>query len=157
MQLLADAKFNALRVAFNHQAVLESKPVLHFDASVEPLLAGKRYVESLVLVARAAAKHNILVTFVAGRLTPEDVPGNGLWYSEKVPEDEVLHSWTQMARGLRSQWNVRGRPVRRCTTWAGRPVNWHAAAQRIETTSRRNRDWMAWCRAANRRGVGLVL
>lgn len=136
MQLLADAKFNALRVAFNHQAVLESKPVLHFDASAEPLLVGKRYVESLVLVARAAAKHNIIVTFVAGRLTPEDVPGNGLWYSEKVPEDEVLHSWTQMARGLCSQWNVFAVDLfdePHGTTWAGsdRSVNWHAAAQRI--------------------------
>ena len=136
MQLLADAKFNAVRVAFNHQAVLESKPVLHFDASVEPLLQGKRYIESLLLIARAAAQHNIVVTFVAGRLTPEDVPGNGLWYSEKVPEEEVKHSWTQMARGLCSQWNVFAVDLfeePHGTTWAGsdRSVNWHAAAQRI--------------------------
>ena len=136
MQLLADAKFNAVRVAFNHQAVLESKPVLHFDASVEPLLQGKRYVESLLLIARAAAKHNIIVAFVAGRLTPEDVPGNGLWYSEKVPEEAVKHSWTQMARGLCSQWNVFAVDLfeePHGTTWAGleRSVNWHAAAQRI--------------------------
>ena len=136
MQLLAEAKFNSIRVAFNHQAVLESKPVLHFDASVEPKLQGKRYVESLLLIARAAAQHNILVSFVCGRLTPEDVPGNGLWYSEKVPEEEVKHSWTQMARGLCTQWNVFAVDLfdePHGTTWAGseRSVNWHAAAQRI--------------------------
>ena len=136
MQLLADAKFNAIRLGFNHQAVLEAKPVLHFDASVEPSLQGKRYVESLVLIVQAAARHNILVTLMCGRLTPEDVPGNGLWYSEKVPEEEVKHSWTQLARGLCGQWNVFAVDLfdePHGTTWAGtdRSVNWHAASQRL--------------------------
>ena len=136
MQMLSDSGFNAIRIGFNHQAVLDAAPVLHFDADVEPALQGKRYVESLLVIAQAAARHNVLVTLMCGRLTPHDAPGNGLWYNEVVPEEETMRSWTHLARGLCNQWNIFAVDLfdePHGTTWAGADpaTNWHAAAQRI--------------------------
>tara|TARA_B110001452_G_scaffold260341_1_gene257737 strand:+ start:1811 stop:4387 length:2577 start_codon:yes stop_codon:yes gene_type:complete len=136
MQMLSDSGFNALRIGFNHQAVLDAAPVLHFDADVEPALQGKRYVESLLVIAQAAARHNVLVTLMCGRLTPHDAPGNGLWYNEVVPEEETMRSWTHLARSLCSQWNIFAVDLfdePHGTTWASTDpaTNWHAAAQRI--------------------------
>lgn len=138
MQMLSGSGFNALRIGFNHQAVLNAAPVLHFDVDVEPALQGKRYVESLQVIAQAAARHNLLVTLMCGRLTPHDAPGNGLWYNEVVTEEETMRSWTHLARGLCSQWNVFAVDLfdePHGTTWAGADpasaTNWHAAAQRI--------------------------
>ena len=60
------------------------------------------------VTARTAARSNILVVIAAHRLTPNGWPGNGLWYSDEVPESRVKESWTKLAEELCGDWNVVG-------------------------------------------------
>ena len=136
MKQIADGGFNAVRLFFNHRAVLDGEEVRHFDPAVEPLLVGKAYAAALRVIAVAAAKHGLLVALVCGRLTPLDAPGNGLWASAEVPEADVLRSWSVLAHVLCGQLNVFAVDLfeePHGATWAAGDdaTDWHAAAQRI--------------------------
>ena len=43
-----------------------------------------RYVEVLQTVALKAAEYGLLVLLTCHRLSPEEWPGDGLWYSSKA-------------------------------------------------------------------------
>ena len=46
MEALAEGTFNAVKITFNHQAVLDAAVVEHFDPQVEQSLIGKRYLQA---------------------------------------------------------------------------------------------------------------
>ena len=136
METLASGKFNAVRISFSHQAILDAAYVEHFDPQVEPLLLGKRYLQALQLIIEKAAEHGLLVTLVAKRLAPHESPGNGLWHSAALPEAAVMRSWSKVTNLLCAQPNLFAVDLFEAphgATWGvgGQNVDWHAAAQRL--------------------------
>lgn len=137
MQLLAAGSFNAVRLDFNHNSVLNGGDVKHFDPRVEPGLVGKRYLQALHYVAEEAAKHGLLVALACTRLSAREAgPGNGLWHSQEISEADVLNSWTKITNVFCSQPNVFAVDLFDAphgATWGvgGQGADWHAAAQRI--------------------------
>ena len=109
-------RFNAMRFLFNHQSVLNNAPIptTIINPIKNPDLIsmetghGVPYIEMIKVTARTAARSNILVVIAAHRLTPNGWPGNGLWYSDEVPESRVKESWTKLAEELCGDWNVVG-------------------------------------------------
>ena len=53
--------FNALRLPFNHAAVLRDARVTNFDSTKNPDFVDASYIDALVTIVQAAARHNILV------------------------------------------------------------------------------------------------
>ena len=136
MQLLAAGGFNALRIDFNHKAILEGNIVERFDQQVEPGLMGKHYLQMLHFVAQEAAKEGLLVALACTRLARYDNPGSGLWYSADISEAEVLRSWSKITNVLCAQPNVFAVNLYDAphgATWGTGPpgLDWHAAARRI--------------------------
>ena len=111
---LREHKFNAMRFLFNHESVLNDAPIptLMINPIKNPELIdsetghGIPYVEMIKVTAQAAAEKDVLVVIAAHRLTPDGWPGNGLWYSDQMPESRVKESWTKLANALCGQWNV---------------------------------------------------
>ena len=136
MEALAEGTFNAVKITFNHQAVLDAAVVEHFDPQVEQSLIGKRYLQALQTIIQEAAAHGLLVALSAARLAPHDSPGNGLWHSSDVPEAAVLRSWTRITNLLCNQPNLFAVDLFEAphgAAWGvgGANLDWHAAAQRI--------------------------
>lgn len=137
MQTLAAGTFNAVKITFSHEAVLDANFVEHFDPEVEPLLLGKRYLQALQLIVQQAAEHGLLVALAAAsRSAPHESPGNGLWHSEALPEAAVKRSWTKVTNLLCSQSNLFAvdlfdAPHGAAWGVGGTNIDWHAAAQRL--------------------------
>ena len=136
MEALSAGTFNAVRITFNHQAVLDAQYVEHFDPQVEPSLLGKRYLQALQLIIEEAARHGLLVALAAARLAPHESPGNGLWHSSAMPESAVMRSWTKITNVLCSQPNLFAvdlfdAPHGAAWGVGGANMDWHAAAQRL--------------------------
>ena len=136
MQILATAGFNAIRIDFNHQSVLDDSTVEHFDVKAEPRLEEKSYLQALKLLLHEAAQHGLLVALACVRLSAHDSLGNGLWYSAAVPEEAVLRSWTYITNVLCDAPNLFAVNLFDSpygATWGvgGPLVDWHGAAQRL--------------------------
>ena len=136
--------FNALRLPFNHKSVHENRPVdsRKIDHALNPGLVdhegrGVNYLTSLQHVVLKAAEQRILVVLSANRLSPTDWPGSGLWYSEEVPEETVLATWTKMSDAFCGHWNVIGVDLmhepHNLATWGTGPQSqrWDLAAARL--------------------------
>jgi hypothetical protein len=136
METLSTAGFNAVRIDFNHQAVLDANLVEHFDPRVEPALVGKNYVQALKYLLQQAGQHGLLAALACTRLSTHDSLGNGLWHSAAVPEEATLRSWTKITNALcdcPSLFAVNLFDSPYGATWGvgGPHVDWHAAAQRL--------------------------
>eukprot|EP00967_Tisochrysis_lutea_P078963 scaffold107831_cov28-Tisochrysis_lutea.AAC.1 len=138
MDFLARNHFNAIRLLFSHSAVRDDEvlPEGSFDAALNPALRGKRYLESLLEFARAAAPHGLLVLVAAHRLSPDAWPGDGLWYDDEISEDQVKQDWAKLARTLCGQWNVVGVDLQNephQATWGTGNIHtdWNRAASRL--------------------------
>jgi len=119
MHFLASQGFNAIRLFFNHESIVENKLIPEHitgwgstdynHVKYAPELIGTTQVGMFKKIARAAAKRYILVMLVSIKCTPHskrhEKPG-GLWYEPTFPESRVLQSWTTIARELCSQWNI---------------------------------------------------
>ena len=133
---LAAGGFNAVRININHQAVLDAPLVTHFDAQAEPGLIDKRYLQALQFIMQELSAQGLLVALACTRLAPHDAPGNGLWHSADVPEEDVLRSWTKITNFLCKQDNLFAVDLFDAphgATWGfgGPTVDWHGAAERI--------------------------
>lgn len=136
MKLLSMGSFNAIRVEFNHEAVLQDQTVKNFNPKVEPGLIGMTYVQALELIAQHAEQEHILVVLACTQLTPYAQPGNGLWHNGMISEQDSLRSWWRLASVLCSQSNVIAVDLLdepHGGTWGFGPLStdWHAAAERI--------------------------
>ena len=136
MELLAQGGFNAVRITFNHQAVLDANFVEHFDPQVEPTLLSKRYLQALQMIIEAANEHDLLVTLAAARLAPRESPGNGLWHSTALPESSIMRSWTKITNVLCAQPNffavdLFDGPHGAAWGLGGPNLDWRVAAQRL--------------------------
>ena len=136
MEALSSSGFNAVRIDFNHKAVLDALPVHHFDEQAESGLLGKKYLQALQVVIREAGKHGLLVALACTRLSAHDSPGNGLWHSAAVPEEAVMRSWTKITNLLCASPNLFAVDLfdsPHGATWGtgGPNVDWRAAAERI--------------------------
>ena len=106
MDFLRSNKFNAIRFLFNHDGVLNDRPLeppneLKYGKGApweSPELANYKYLDMFLKLAEVAAEHGILVMMACHRLSPDAWPGNGLWYDARTPENRVLDSWTAVAR-----------------------------------------------------------
>ena len=109
MRFLKDHKFNALRLLFNHQMVLDgamldppnTKWCAEHGVAVcaweAPELEGYSYIDMFLKLAQVAAEHGILILMACHRLKPDAWPGKGLWYDETVTEERVKQSWSTLA------------------------------------------------------------
>ena len=149
MRWLKEHRFNAVRLLFNHQMVLDNTPLDPPDTEwcaahnvnpcgwEAPELANFHYIEMFKKIAEVAAEHGILVLMAAHRLGPNDWPGNGLWYNDVIDEDRVKQSWTQLAQAMcHDSWNVFAVDLQNephSSSWGkGDPVtDWGQAAERL--------------------------
>lgn len=145
MDFLRRERFNAIRLPFAHQSVLDNAPVsfAHFDPRMNPLLLdddtgqGVVYQQALLQLAKAAASRHLLVVISCQRLKAS-APNYGLWYNNTlgVSEESAGRSWEQLADVLCAQWNVVGvdlyqEPFR--ATWGAHNVrtDWNLGAERL--------------------------
>ena len=145
MDFLRHERFNAIRLPFAHQLVLDNAPVsfAHFDPRINPLLLdddtgqGVVYQEAFLQLAKAAAARHLLVVVSCHRLKAT-APNYGLWYNHSlgISEESAGRSWEQLADKLCKQWNVIGvdlyqEPFR--ATWGAHNVrtDWNLAAERL--------------------------
>ena len=113
---LADRKFNAIRLLFNHEMILANTPLekpnrIRYgpDAKWEaPELEGYRYLDMFAHIAELAAERGLLVLMAAHRLEADAWPGEGLWYDGAITEAKVMESWEKIGAKMCGQWNVFG-------------------------------------------------
>lgn len=109
-------QFNAIRLSFNHQAVLENDAV---SLPAESLMSGwdqLPYLGMLVEFVQQAQAKGLLVVISCGRVS-DSIP-NGLWYDHSVTEELVLKSWESIASMLCAEWNVIGADLQNEVTLA---------------------------------------
>ena len=133
---IASHKFNALRLLFNMQDWLDNPlvPTEHFSATLNPEFVGAHYRDMLLIVARAASRHGILVMPACHRLKrayqktlvdknrldgiddTAEWPGtwNGWWHDTPagLSQTRVAQIWNEVARTFCSEWNVFAADVR---------------------------------------------
>ena len=137
MTFLATHNFNAIRLPFNHAAVLanERVPAQAFDARKNPELVGVHYLEMLRILAKRAAEAGLLVLPTCHRMSAGEWPGDGLWFSASLTEQQAVTSWQHVAKTLCTEWNVMGADLQNephAASWGrGRPLDWNAAAERM--------------------------
>ena len=104
-------KFNTIRLHFSHQAVLKNEPIeVDADSEMKDWNAIP-YIGMLVEFAEKASDLGILIVLASSRLSDNAKPGSpteGLWYNDEVTEDDVLDSWTALAKMFCDHWNVVG-------------------------------------------------
>ena len=120
MKWLAQEKFNAVRLMFNHEAVLKDAPIprtcgyctkVRDHLAAEPALVGVTYTQMFKVIAEAAARHGVLVMLVAHRLSTTNYDqvvkqGGYKWYTNEWTVSRVKQSWEKVAATLCSQWNI---------------------------------------------------
>ena len=128
LDFLAANGINAIRLPFNHQDVLENRPLLLDNAHfADETWRSLTYVEMLGEIASAAGKRGILVLLACARPTRnrlDENDGGGLWFNAKVNEDQIIASWRKLSALLCNVWNVRAwrlNPMQSCTRSRGRP------------------------------------
>ena len=138
MDFLARHQFNAVRLLFNHESVLQNEPIETSEVLQAPELRGKTYLQMFGLVASAAAKRGLLVMLACHRMHPSTWPGEGLWFDTAGPitEEHVLQSWGKIADAFCHVWNVFAVDLQNephSASWGyGRPsTDWDQAASRI--------------------------
>lgn len=135
MGFLADHKFNAIRLLFNHESVLRNGPIESHDISMSPQLYNVSYLDMFAEIANAAARKGILIMMGCHRLNPTAWPGNGLWHDDNITEAKVLESWDRVAERLCGQWNVFATDLQNephSSSWGrGWEQDWNKAAERI--------------------------
>ena len=128
---------NAIRLLFNHEAVLEDLPIDPAELKLAPELKGTTYLQMFTMLAQAAAKRGLLVLFGCHRLSPTAWPGKGLWYDTDAGLDEarILESWDKVAAALCAEWNVFAVDLQNephAASWGfGKATDWDRAAARI--------------------------
>ena len=132
---LSKRGFNAIRLLFNHESVLDNKEIDHIDVGRSPQLIGMKYLEMFAEFADQAARKGILVMMACHRLNPTAWPGDGLWYDREIPESRVLQSWDKIAAALCNRWSVFAVDLQNephAASWGKRmPTDWNKAAERI--------------------------
>ncbi|KAL3923959.1 MAG: hypothetical protein SGPRY_004061 [Prymnesium sp.] len=140
-EFLSKNKFNAIRLLFNHKAVLD-------DAVVDPswpnahsvTRAGQNtYLQMFLAISKIAARHGLLVMMACHRLDSTSWPGKGLWYDNSIGIDEqaVMRSWRKIAAELCAQWNVFAVDIQNephASSWGkgmGVSSDWGKAAERL--------------------------
>ena len=135
LEFLSQNGFNALRLPFNHQSMLNNDKILLTGTSKARELRGLTYSEMFVAIAQKAAKYGILVMMTCHRTTPTAWPGEGLWHDSHISERQALDSWSKVADALCSQWNVFAADLQNephTASWGkGRDTDWDKAAARI--------------------------
>ena len=113
---LAERKFNAIRLLFNHEMILSDPPLeppnkIRYGPNAQweaPELKGYHYLDMFLRIAEVAARRGILILMAAHRLEPDAWPGEGLWYDSKMSEAKVMESWDKISAKMCGQWNVFG-------------------------------------------------
>jgi endoglucanase len=111
LRLLHNHGFNALRLPFCHENVLSNHMVyMATEVPRDPQLSGVPYMHMLLMLVRAAARHGMLVTLAAHRVSLAAGANvtQGMWYTDRVDEEKVILSWQRLARLFCSEWNVMG-------------------------------------------------
>ncbi|KAL1525711.1 hypothetical protein AB1Y20_020556 [Prymnesium parvum] len=138
---LAQHKFNAIRILFNHKAVLDDVLVDAGWPNAYPVTRqGKNtYLQMFLAIAKIAAQHGLLVMMACHRLDASSWPGKGLWYDNElgITEDAVMRSWTKIGKELCPQWNVFAVDLQNephASSWGkgmGKENDWGRAAERL--------------------------
>ena len=149
MQWLKENNFNAIRVLFNHQMILDDTPLEPPNHewctahNVDPCgweapeLENFRYLAMFKKIAEVAADHGILIMMAAHRLGPADWPGNGLWYNGQIDEARVMQSWAKIASEMcHDSWNVfavdlQNEPHKSSWAKGDQRTDWGRAAERL--------------------------
>ena len=110
LDFLAANGINAIRLPFNHQDVLENRPLLLDDARfADESWSSLTYVEMLGEIASAAGERGILVLLACARPTRsrlDETDGGGLWFNAEVSEVRISASWRKLSALLCDVWNV---------------------------------------------------
>ena len=81
VKFLAKNQFNAIRLLFNHKAVIDGAYADPGWPNAYPVTrAGKNsYLQMFLSIAKIAARHGVLVMMACHRLDKDAWPGHGLW------------------------------------------------------------------------------
>ena len=106
MDYLQRNNFNAIRLLFNHEHVLQNDIVEAPQEASE--LFQTRYIDMFLVLAQEAAQRGLLIMIACHRVKHDAWPGAGLWYDDTlgITETVVKDSWTRMASVLCQQWNI---------------------------------------------------
>ena len=111
LQLLRTHKFNAIRLHFSHQTVLQNEPISVPSDSEMKEWDKIPYIGMLVEFAKAAEELGILIILVSSRLSEDADPGSpeeGMWYNSQINEQQVTESWFALSKMFCDKWNVVG-------------------------------------------------
>ena len=103
--------FNAVRLSFSHEAVLQNAAIdLPADSHMSEW-SGLPFLGMLVEFVSELAARGMLVIMACGRVSATSSPESaeeGLWYNSAVSDAQILKSWESIASVLCTEWNVIG-------------------------------------------------
>lgn len=101
--------FNAIRLPLSLQNLKEN-PVTTEGLSLfhNPDFPSLNYIDTIHLIVKKAAEHNILILLDMHRLNSLDVTSKGVWFDDQSTEEDLLQMWKKLAHEFSEDWNILG-------------------------------------------------
>ncbi|CAN8063148.1 unnamed protein product [Agarophyton chilense] len=102
-------EFNAIRLPLSVENIMSnSLPDGGITPFKNPEISGLPYLDMVLQIVRMAADRHILILLDIHRLESHEVKSKGLWYSDAVPEERLMHVWDELCDIFKDEWNVLG-------------------------------------------------
>ena len=108
LQFISSHGFNAIRLPFALDNVLNNAVVSWDMVKAAPQLRGLGTLDVLEVVIDAAAERGLLVLLDLHRLDSTRWPDDGLWYNPHVSLERVEACWDLVQSRFCNRWNVFG-------------------------------------------------
>lgn len=143
LRQIADTGFNAIRLPFSAQAILDGGRPQGIDWHLNPDLVGLTSIQLLDKIIEEAGNLGLRIMLDHHRSAAGNGPnGNGLWYSGAYTEDRWVEMWEMLAERYRGNPTVIGADLSNephGATWDA----WATAAERAgNAVLAKNPDWL---------------
>ncbi|ELR21743.1 cellulase (glycosyl hydrolase family 5) subfamily protein [Acanthamoeba castellanii str. Neff] len=136
LDFLATNNFNAIRIPFYLDLVLNDAQPSSINYGANPDLQGLSSMQVMDKVVQAAAARGLLIMFDLHSFLPDTNIQDNTWYNGANPESKVISGWTKLLQRYKDQWNVFAADIKNepyAATWGtgNTGTDWNLAVARI--------------------------